>query len=358
MNIDLPGLIREDLPSGNTRWRVRVAGNKRKRITLAIPPDHPDFLTHYHAARRGLRSEAPKQTDAVRYSLAWLMDEFERWMETEVAADRLDTKTLKQRRAFYARLREPYGRKHMAMPVEAVVTIRNSMAETPGAADNMVKALRAMFAWAMQPERRLLDSNPTTGIAKINRGTGATPWSVNDMKRFRERHPAGTMAHLALSLFMFTACRIEDVVRFGRGNEVTIDGVRSLHWQPAKKGSRPVTVPILPPLERALRAQKVIGPTYLLRHDGKPFASAGSFDNWFRKRIIEAGLCANGKATRSSHGIRKAAGEILALEGATQYHIMAVHGHASARTSEVYTAGVNRQQLARDAMLRLGRMEW
>ncbi|MDP1669812.1 hypothetical protein [Phaeovulum sp.] len=60
----------------------------------------------------------------------------------------------------------------------------------------------------------------------------------------------------------------------------------------------------------------------------------------------------------SSHGIRKAAGELLALQGASQYHIMAVHGHSSAKTSEVYTKGVERDRLAEQAMRMLEGMEW
>ncbi|MCH2274181.1 MAG: hypothetical protein MK397_05615, partial [Thalassospira sp.] len=60
----------------------------------------------------------------------------------------------------------------------------------------------------------------------------------------------------------------------------------------------------------------------------------------------------------SSHGIRKGAGKLLAEEGCTQYEIMAVHGHAEAKTSETYTSGAERWKLARQAMKRLEGMEW
>ena len=54
MKIDLPGLLKEMLPSGNYRYRVRVEGNKARRIRLHVGPDHEDFLIHYQAARRGV----------------------------------------------------------------------------------------------------------------------------------------------------------------------------------------------------------------------------------------------------------------------------------------------------------------
>ena len=154
------------------------------------------------------------------------------------------------------------------------------------------------------------------------------------------------MAHLALTLFVFTAARIEDVAKFGRHNEVARSGTTFLEWQPAKRGSSFVSIPILPPLERAISAQTIVGPTYLLN-------AKDAFGNWFRDRVREAGL-----ENRSPHGIRKAAGELLALQGASQYHIMAVHGHSSAQTSEVYTAKVNRARLAEEAMQKLAGLEW
>jgi integrase len=281
----------------------------------------------------------------------WLTHGFEAHLRALVKAGLMDAKTLKQRSAFYSRLRADYGQKAMEMPRHIVVKIRDDLTATPGAADNMVKAIRALYAWAK--EQGHVADNPAEGIGKINRGTGAKAWTVQDMKQFRARHPIGTTAHLALTLFMFTACRIEDVVKLGRGNEATRDGITALSWQPSKRGSAPVSVPILPPLAKAIAAQKIVGPAYLLTEYGKPFASGAAFGNKFRKWCAEAGL-----TDCTPHGIRKAAGELMAIEGASQYHIMAVHGHTQAKTSEIYTKGVDRARLAAEAMQMLAGMEW
>lgn len=152
---------------------------------------------------------------------------------------------------------------------------------------------------------------------------------------------------------MFTACRIGDAVQLGRGHEHDRDGITTLRWQPAKKGSAPVEIPILPPLYKATRASKVQGATYLLNSKGKPFSSPDTLGQMFKRWCLAADL-----PKRSSHGIRKAAGHLLAQEGCTQYQIMCIHGHTQAQTSEVYTKGVERWRLAKEAMDSLANMEW
>jgi integrase len=343
--------MREKQRSGRYAWRVRVAGNKAKKIAIGVGPEHPEFTRRYEMARRGEKPDPLVESTHIPQSLEWLAAKFEKAMEERVNTGQMHPNTRKQRMAFLNALCARYGDKHMAMPRAKVIEHRDSLRATPGAADNAVKTIRALYAWAIDMGH--VKENPAASIPKINTGKGATPWSVDDLRRFRECHPIGTVAHLALTLFMFTACRISDAHRLGRANEVRRDGVLYLDWQPAKKGSARVVVPILPPLARAIEQQKVVGPTYLLNSWGRPFASPAAFGNWFRDRVREAGL-----EDRSPHGIRKAAGEILALEGATQYHIMAIHGHTQAKTSEVYTAGVNRQRLAEEAMAKLANLDW
>jgi len=100
-------------------------------------------------------------------------------------------------------------------------------------------------------------------------------------------------------------------------------------------------------------AQTVVGPAYLLTRAGQPFRSAEGLRNRLAKWCTQAGI-----EGRSAHGIRKAGGQLMALMGATQHEIMAVHGHTQASTSEVYTRGVDRQRLAASAMSKLGGLDW
>lgn len=353
MRVDLPGLLRERMPSGQYRYRVRVAGDKTRRIALHIGPDHADFLQHYRAARNGVefpRGAAPADTVPPQ-SVSWLSLAFEAHMQARVSAGLMHPGTAHQRAAFYARLRGEYGAKHMAMPRSAVVKLRDKMTATPGAADNMVKAIRALYTWAR--DQGHVTENPAAGIGTINRGKGATPWTLDDLAQFRARHPQGTMAHLALSLFAFTGCRIEDATILGPRHIITRDGAASLHWQPGKRGSAPVTVPILPQLQRAIAAHPAKGSAFLLTAHGQPFASGAALGNKFRAWVAEAGL-----ADRSPHGIRKALAGLLAGMGASQYEIMAILAHTSAKTSEIYTRGADRAGLAAGAMQRMAGLDW
>lgn len=365
MKLDLPGLIHEPLPSGATRYRVRVAGDKRRRVTLTVTPDHPEFMEIYLAARRGIKitpQSAPSDR-AIRQSVAWLTHRYIEHLTEMVTAGQASPLTLKQRAGYLDRLRshisssgksqgQTFADLHMLIPTSELIAFRDAYAATSGAADNMIKATRAMYAWAM--ERGLLDQNPAAPIGKIHRSQGgATPWTADDLKKYRDTHQRGTQAHLAITLMMFTAARIGDLVTLGRANECTRNGITWLEWHPGKRGSAPVLIPMAAPLHRATRAQAVIGARYLLNHHGQPWASPDTFRNRFADWCAAAGL-----KNRSAHGIRKATGNLLAQAGASQFEIMTIHGHTQAKTSEIYTKGVDRLHLAETALRRMASLDW
>ena len=176
-----------------------------------------------------------------------------------------------------------------------------------------------MYAWAV--ERIICELNPAIGIGKLQRiHVGAKAWTLEDLNQYRATHPPESMAHLALTLFMFTACRISDIIHLGRDDEFERKGLRGLGWQPRKKGSAYVEVPMLPPLYRATRMSNVVCPTYLLNEKGVPFGSPEVLRNRFRKWCDAARL-----EGLSSH-VRKAAGHLLAQNGCSQHQIMAIHG--------------------------------
>lgn len=354
MKINLPGLLAERLPSGAVRYRVRVERDKARRIPLSVTPDHPKFMEIYLAARAGVRiaPEASPEERAIRGSIGWLVAKHLAALEREVEAGTTSPLTLKKRRTVMKILTDQYADYALDMPTRKLVELRDDHLATPAMADSLIEGIRAMYRWAA--DRGLCSVNPAIGIARIDRGGGgAKPWTTDDLTKFRNRHPPGTTAHMCLTILMFTACRIGDAIRLGRGHETTIEGVRALRWQPAKRGSAQVTIPLLPPLYRATRLPTVTGDTYLLNYRGQPFATPDSIGRMFRRWCDDAGL-----SGLSAHGVRKAAGHLLAQEGCSQYQIMTIHGHTQAKTSEVYTKGVERWRLARDAMRALEGMDW
>ena len=105
---------------------------------------------------------------------------------------------------------------------------------------------------------------------------------------------------------------------------------------------------ILPPLAAVLPRDRM---TFLLTEHGKPFSVKG-FGNWFRVQCDAAGVA------KSAHGLRKAAGGLLAEMGCTENEIMAVLGHADERTASIYTRSASRRVLAESAMRKMEGLKW
>lgn len=255
-------------------------------------------------------------------------------------------KTLKAKRYYLGPLlRQPD--KVMLIPTHKLEEMRDDMSIHPAQADGFIETMRVMYDWAKR--RKYIGENPALGIERINKKSkGATPWSVADVRQFLDYHREGTKPHAALHVLLWTGCRIDDLTHLGRHNETTVNGIHAIKFQPKKRGSAEVMVPLAPALKRATRAQKIQGKTYILGSGGNPYSSGDSMSVMFIRWCRQAGL-----ENRSAHGIRKAVGEILAELGCTQYEIMEVHGHTESRTSEVYTKGVQRWRLAEGAMKKM-----
>lgn len=348
VRVNFPGLLEERLPSGAVRYRVRPEGVKAKRIRIHCAPGDPDFQRQYLAARRGEQPEPMKAASdyAKPKSIGWLVNLYLEFLSSRVKAGTMSHKTLKKKRNLLSRLVLRPDRE-MAIPREKLLEMQDAMASTPAQADAFIEAVGVMYDWAL--ERRHVASNPARGIKKVyEKGDGATPWKAADVRSFFATHRPGSKAHVAMSVLLWTGCRIEDLTVLGRAHECLIDGVEAIRWAPLKKGSTEVSIPLLPPLKAATRAPTVQGATYVLGRGGKPFASGDSMSAMFKRWCRDARL-----DHLSAHGVRKGLAELLAEMGCSQYEIMAILGHSEAKTSEVYTRRVERWKLARSAIERI-----
>lgn len=348
MEVDYPGLLIEPLPSGKLRYRVRVEGEPKRRIRIHCGPKHQDFMRQYLAARRGEQPEPLKSASeyAKPKSIGWLVNSYFENLEARVKAGSASPKTLKKKRNLLKRLIVRPD-KEMLIPQEKLIEMHDGMASTPAQASAFIEAVAVLYDWAIK--RKHASTNPARGIAsEYVKGDGATPWKAADVRAFFTKHKLGTKAHVAMSVLLWTGCRIEDLTILGRGHECVLDGLEAIRWNPMKKGSSEVTIPILPPLKAATRAPVVQGATYVLGRGGKPFASGDSMSAMFKRWCKDAGI-----GLLSAHGVRKGLAELLAELGCTQYEIMAILGHSEARTSEVYTRRVERWKLAQAAIERL-----
>ena len=343
MRRNYPGLTQERLPSGQWRLRVRVKGRPSQRITLSVPFEHPEFHHAYAAARQGQAydPQIPATAPTIRKSLGWLASLHLAWLAEQVEAGRYSNKTLASRRRSLKALTDRYAAKSLAMPPYILRRMEDRMAETPSAFAKLVRDVSAMFALGI--ERGYCQANPAEGFKPRNRQRGprgATPCTPEEVRQYLRHHPPGTSPHLAMMILLFTACRVGDAATLGRQHETTREGRVWLSWQPGKAGSARMSLPMAAPLYDATRAATVIGETYLLTSQGKPFSSGGlssMVKRWFRQAGIDG---------RSAHSVRKMVAEMIAGAGLSQYAAMAMLAHSEARTSEIYTKQIDRAGLS------------
>ena len=213
--------------------------------------------------------------------------------------------------------------------------------------DQRLKALKALFAWACEEKPEITPQNPTWGVRKIKyASSGHHSWTPEEIAQYRDRHPLGSKARLALDLLVYTGGRREDAVRLGpqhvRNRRIRFRQAKNEHRTPID-----IDIPLHPELEAAIAAIPSGHLTFLITEFGRPFTPAG-FGNWFRDQCDQANLhhC-------SAHGLRKATAAALAEAGATAHEIAAVTGHMSLEEIERYTRAARKKKLADSAMAKL-----
>ena len=233
-----------------------------------------------------------------------------------------------------------------------VIKLRDKKADTPAAANHRVKALRAVFKWAV--DAGAAGTDPTQGVGNLasNNPLGHHTWTVEEVRQYEERHPIGTKARLAMAIGLFVGVRVSDAQQLGRQMERARDEMSPhgwLHFTEVKDRERKPKVrdlPILPELREVIDGTPSEHLTYLVTEYGKPFSVKG-VGQWFRKRCDEAGLphC-------SFHGLRKA-GATIASEsenGITELQLMAIYGWTKTDQAVLYTRAANRKRIAGEAM--------
>lgn len=340
---------------GNVRLYVAVPG--RRKIRIREEPGTEAFWAAYTTALKG---EDPAGTDpapkparrqpAPPGSLRQLCQQYMASPEFKALAG--STKSVR-RNLLDAICRSTIGDKtrgdlpHAPMEPRDVRRLRDEHADKPDGANGRVKALRQMFAWAV--EAGAARHNPAIGVPYLKTsGDGFHTWTVAEVRQFQAAHPPGTKAHLALSLLLYTGVRRCDAVFLGR-QMIRPDGSSQpwLHFTETKgrdQKRKDRAIPVLPQLQAAIDTGPAGHMTFLVTEFGKPFTAAG-FGNRFRKWCDEAGL-----THCSAHGLRKAGATIAAENGATEHQLMAIYGWDSPKQAALYTREANRRRLAGEAM--------
>jgi integrase len=245
-------------------------------------------------------------------------------------------------RKIYRYVLEPLAKAHghrlvRDMRADKIGKIIADIGETkPGMANLTKSVLQKMMKYAVKAKWR--SDNPVLGIEAFKRGTHHT-WTEGELKAFEVRWPLGTRQRLAYALLLYTGQRVGDVAKMSRADIVAGE----LHVIQQKTGAE-LYLPILPELERAMKAYPAKGLTLIGTESGRPLTRP-ALSHLMRAAIKAADL----PAKCVSHGLRKAAMRRLAEEGSTEKQIAAVSGHKTLREIERYTAAADQRRLAKDA---------
>jgi hypothetical protein len=230
---------------GNVRIYLRCKGQPKIRLTET--PGTDAFDKEYHRALRGeLKPSANQRTPAMPGTMRWLCEQY----YASAAFQSLAPSTRKVRRGILEEICQRAGQFRYAMmePLH-VAKLRDEKAAFPHAANNRVKALQQLFAWAKSPEYGYAKKNPARDVGRL-RGTnpdGIRAWTESDALRYEARHPIGTKGRLAFDLLLYTGVRRSDVVKLGPqmercSTETLPDGqtieVQKLVFTETKGGSR------------------------------------------------------------------------------------------------------------------------
>jgi len=180
-------------------------------------------------------------------------------------------------------------------------------ADTPGAANDLLKKIRVLIHFAIDNGWR--PDDPTLRMKKYAAGEWHT-WTDDEIALFEVRWPKGTCERTAFALLLCTGQRRSDVVRMAWDD---VDG-GSIRVAQGKTGMK-LSVPLHPDLQAALASWPKRGERILVTSFGNPFTSNG-FGNVMADKIADAGLpdpCV-------THGLRKAAARLLAEAGCTAAH--------------------------------------
>lgn len=318
---------------GTVRHYFRKPGHVR--LTLPGEVGSAEFMTAYQVALETLKNRTPAPKAGTISALVTAYYQSGDW------ADLRDS-TKKGYRNVLERFRNEYGNQPAALlQRKHAQAIRDKGADRPGATRDLLKRLRSLYNFGL--ERGLVQSNPFEKMRMPKAGPGFRPWTEDHIEQFLEKWPAGTRAHLALHLLLYTGQRRSDVVRMGR-QHVRANMIRVAQL----KTDALLDIPIHPTLKAVLDDLPKDNLTFLMTEYGDSMSAAG-FTNWFVECARAAGL----PEGLTPHGLRKAACRRLAEAGCTAHQIAAVSGHTTLSEVEIYTKSANQRLMAEAAMGKL-----
>jgi len=231
-------------------------------------------------------------------------------------------------------LRDNEGRSIDATAIEPrdVNTLRDELIGK--GANQTVRAIRALYKWAMAPARGYATSNPAALVELLNEGEHE-PWP----KWLIEEGLSDPVVRPAVAMLYFTGQRIGDVVKMQwtdvRGGSIEVK---------QEKTDTALAIPIHSELAEVLAELPRRGFTILANANGKPVTASA-----LRQRLQK---WASGRGQKIvPHGLRKSAVNALLEAECSAAQVSAITGQ-SLQTVEHYAKKRDRSVLGKAAILK------
>lgn len=313
-------------PSGNPRYYLRRKGHKAVPMPDA-PKSSPVFLAAYvEAVEADTRPTLPSHAKGTLGAavVAYLASD-----EWKGLADG----TRRSRRPHLDEIAQKFGAARI--PAIRQAHVRKALSpHTAHAANNRLRAWKALFAWLYQ--RGDIEENPIATLSKRAgaKSEGFRAWSRDDLAMFRAHWPHDTPQRLAMELMYRSCAAMGDACKLGKAN------VKRgwLEYTRQKSGSLAVVPWLSAPawfewsddFERCVAAQGE-HMVWLVTAQGRP-RSPKAASQWFARACRAAGLADD----LSAHGLRKLRGAMMRENGATVDQRKPILGHETDQESENY----------------------
>lgn len=308
---------------------TKAAGPRNK---LPHPSD-PTFWPVYYAVSN---TEAPKPASGTFAALiAAYRGESER---QNPEWENLAEKTKVEWRRYHERIGAAWGPLQVEdLEPKHVLALRDKFADTPAAANNLLRCLSSMLGWSVP--RGWRSDNPCLHVNKLKGSVPYPPWPWEVIETIREKAPVELWWVGALALY--SGQRQGDVLGM-KWSDIR-GGVMSVVQE--KTGDR-VEVPVhrdLAPILATIPKRSIY---ILTSSNGTPWTQDSFRTSW--GRMTERLSLPTGFVF---HGLRKSAVVMLLEAGCTDAEVGAVTGQ-SRKMVEHYALQVNKRKLAASAILK------
>jgi site-specific recombinase XerD len=314
-------------------WYFRRNGS---RWRLPGEPMSEAFTAEYHRlkAMTDARSDGPERRQHAAGSFGALV------------LDYLASAGFKEKKprtgAEYRRVLESLAEMHGPKPVAQlrrrhVRKMRDERADTPGAANTVLRLLKIVLNFAVEEE--WIAYSPAAKMRLLKVGEWRA-WTDEECAAFEARWAPGSMERRAYALALYTGQRKSDLVLMARAHRKS-GAIKVVQG----KGGEELWIPEHRELSAELGRGIQGHMSLLTTSQGKAFDHV-YFGAWFADAIDAANLpddCV-------LHGLRKTAARKLAEAGCSEEEIKSITGHATSRMVAHYTKGADQKKRATAAI--------